>query len=1035
MSQLAPHWQRFLAAKRRSEAEYIPELLQQLHLSEADRTEISQQALVIIGAARSNATPLLDSFLSEYKISEGEGVALMCLAEALLRIPDARTRDQLIQDKLGFAQWAEHKGQSKKFWVNASTYGLALTGRVLNLKQRNSVGKSLHRLSQPVIRRAVAQAVAMLGEQFVLGESLARARAKAVKLHYGPWLFSYDMLGEGARTREDAERYFQDYKSSIEALAGQTQPNLLLRAGVSVKLSALYPRFEFSHAQSALTILQEKLLTLALAAAAAGIPLTIDAEESHRQMMTLKLVQTLIAAPQLAGWNGLGVAMQAYSKSALAAVHWLIALVQSTDKTLTVRLVKGAYWDSEIKQAQEQGLEDFPVFSRRCNTDLSYLACAQRLLAARPAIYPAFASHNANTLAAVRHMAGNSEGYEFQRLHGMGEAVYRQARQHWRVMAPARIYAPVGSHKELLAYLVRRLIENGANSSFVNQLADAEVSTQQLAHDAVAQAANSSDHRHPGVVWPRQLFGQRPNAMGLDLNDVLVWRQIKAALAEHSQSKVKITPLVAGWQPSADASKNTLVNPANNGDVLGTAVWADDAAVQQAFTMAQQHWPQWRDTDVAQRAQCLRAAADCLEQDMYPWLALLVREAGKTWGDAVAEIREAVDFCRYYAQQAQQQFAQPIPLPEGGAGVAGESNQLSYHGRGIFVCISPWNFPLAIFIGQVTAALVTGNAVVAKPAQQTSIIAQQAVALLHRCGIPEGVLALLPGGRELGADMIKQPLVAGVAFTGSVAAAQAVNRALAAKDGPIVPLIAETGGQNVMIADSSALPEQLCDDVMRSAFASAGQRCSALRVLYLQKEIYPKVVAMLKGAMAQWVVANPENLYSDAGPIIDAEAREKLRAYIAQQKATAKGYFCAAAEVARGGYYLAPCLLEIDDIQQIPGEQFGPILHVIEYQEKNLPQVLEQAQSTDFGLTFGIHSRIETKARAIAQNIAVGNVYVNRNMIGAVVGLQPFGGIGLSGTGPKAGGPHYLTRFCNEKSISVNTVAVGGNSQLLNLTD
>jgi len=1033
---LAQQWQAFLAAKLAPEAKLIPALLDELKLSEEDRTRIGDESLALVAAARADDVPLLESFLKEYRINEREGVALMCLAEALLRIPDPKTRDQLIKDKLGFAEWADHMGRSDNFWVNASTWGLALTGKVLKLEDGNALRQSLRKMSQPVIRQSVGRAISLLGDQFVLGETLAKARSRGAKLDDGPWLFSFDMLGEGARTQTDAERYFAAYSNAIEQLQGQRQPLVLARAGVSVKLSALYPRFEFSHAEAALQHLWEKLLPLAQLAARCRIPLTVDAEESHRQMLTLLLVEKLLREPSLAEWQGLGLAVQAYSKSALATIDWLITLARETGRQLGVRLVKGAYWDSEIKLAQEQGLSDFPVFSRKCNTDLSYLVCAQRLLAARPLIYPAFATHNANTLAAIRHIANrDADGYEFQRLHGMGESVYRQARHRWQDLAPVRVYAPVGSHKDLLAYLVRRLIENGANSSFVNQLSDAAIPVAVLAQDAVAAAANSTDYRHPQLVWPDQVFGERANARGLDLTDATVWQQVAAALDKAYRQQHRVTPLVAGFTTGDHAPSQPIINPADSRDHLGQVVWADAAVVDKAFHAAVQHWPGWRDLPVAKRADCLLRVADKLESDTATWLPLLVREAGKTWGDAVSEIREAVDFCRYYAAQANREFGQPELLPEHGPGIAGEANRLHWQGRGVFVCISPWNFPLAIFLGQVAAALVAGNAVIAKPAQQTNLIAFEAVRLLHQCGVPESILAFLPGGRELGAAIVADLRVAGVAFTGSVAAAQAINRSLAAKDGPIVPLIAETGGQNVMIADSSALLEQLSDDVMRSAFASAGQRCSALRVLYLQEDIYGKALTMIKGAMEQQVVADPKQLASDIGPIIDGEALAKLQAYIERQKNQAKAYYTPQKTVPEQGHYLAPHLFEIDRIDQIPGEQFGPILHVIAYAEKDLENIIAEACSTGFGLTFGIHSRIESRAQLIAERIPVGNVYINRNMIGAVVGLQPFGGMGLSGTGFKAGGKHYLYRFATEKSISVNTVAVGGNAQLLNLRD
>ncbi|WP_317930350.1 bifunctional proline dehydrogenase/L-glutamate gamma-semialdehyde dehydrogenase PutA [Halioxenophilus sp. WMMB6] len=1031
-------WQSLIDNKLRPERELVPELLKGLTLTESQRHDIHTSAVALIDAARSAGNPLLESFLKEYRLSEREGVALMCLAEALLRVPDGRTRDQLIEDKLSFARWTDHLGHSDNFWVNASSWGLALTGKMLTLPNGSSLMQALKRLGQPLVRQAVGRAIGLLGEQFVLAETLPKALAKGYKLAAGKPLYSFDMLGEGARTAADAERYFHAYESAIRALAESQSGSALPlpeRSGISVKLSALYPRFEFSRREQAEAALLARLQPLCLQAAEAGIGLTIDAEESHRQLLTLCLFSKLIHNRKLHGWHGLGMVVQAYSKSALTVLAWLQALAKDSGQTINVRLVKGAYWDSEVKLAQEQGLADYPVFSRKCNTDLSYLRCVEFLLAARPQLYPAFASHNAHTLAAVWRMAGQvGEGFEFQRLHGMGESIYQQARCQWPGLAPVRIYAPVGSHRDLLAYLVRRLIENGANSSFVNQLADASCSSQQLAADPITRAAASTSYRHGQLPLPCAIFGERPGAAGRDLSSPKAVAAIASRLQEVAGLECRVEPLVAGWRPRP-APARRLYNPANWEESLGEVCEADTAAVDAAIAQAEARWPAWRDRSVGERAACLERAANALEADIDSWLALLVREGGKTWGDAVAEVREAVDFCRYYSRAAQSAFGTPQALPVAGFGISGEANYLSWQGRGVFVCISPWNFPLAIFIGQVAAALVSGNAVLAKPAEQTPLVAYRAVELLHECGVPAEVLSLLPGGRELGATLVALPQVAGVAFTGSVAAAQAINRALAAKAGPIVPLIAETGGQNVMIADSSALLEQLCDDVIRSAFASAGQRCSALRALLLQEEIYDQALAMIKGAMAELAVGDPQQLACDLGPIIDGPALERLQGYIESQRAQVRGHFSAPLAESLPGHFLAPQLFELDSLAQIPGEQFGPILHVVRFTANQLPLLLADIAATGFGLTLGVHTRLESRWQALAQQAPVGNIYINRNMIGAVVGLQPFGGMGLSGTGFKAGGSHYLSRFAVEKSLSVNTMAVGGNTQLLSLSD
>ncbi|MEQ8499201.1 MAG: bifunctional proline dehydrogenase/L-glutamate gamma-semialdehyde dehydrogenase PutA [Sneathiellaceae bacterium] len=984
----------------------------------------------------------LDAFLHEYELSSREGIVLMCLAEALLRIPDSETADALIEDKLAEADWERHLGHSKSVFVNASTWALMLTGDIVRMDHLGwgdlggVLGKLVHRSGEPVIRRAMRQAMRIMGRQFVMGRSIAAALKRARTPEALGYRHSYDMLGEAARTMADAERYFDSYREAIGAIGkAAAGRGPIAGPGISVKLSALHPRYEFAQARRMAPALLGRLKALAQAARAADIGFCVDAEEADRLELSLDIVEAVATDPELAGWQGFGLALQAYQKRAVPAIDWLAGLARRGDRRLMVRLVKGAYWDTEIKRAQEQGLPDYPVFTRKPATDLSYLCCAQKLLADRAAFYPQFATHNAHTVAAVRHLAGADGGFEFQRLHGMGEALYEH------VVGPApdgmglpcRVYAPVGGHEDLLAYLVRRLLENGANTSFVNRIVDEQAPIAEIVADPVAVTRRTEPVRHPAIPLPRAIFRpERDSAQGLDLTDERVLQPLADRMAASGCGTWWAGPIVGGVAAGDDGAGSPVADPADRRRIVGRVAAADAAGADRAMARAARAAPDWDRLPAVQRAACLDRMAALLEENMAEAMALAVREAGKTIPDAVAEVREAVDFCRYYAARARADFAGAHPLP----GPTGEANSIRLQGRGVFVCISPWNFPLAIFTGQVTAALAAGNAVVAKPAEQTPLIAAFAVRLLHRAGVPEDAVQLLPGsGAAVGAALVGDPRCAGIAFTGSTATARAIQRRLAEGEGPIVPLITETGGQNVMIVDSSALPEQVTRDVLVSAFQSAGQRCSALRVLFVQADIADRLLRMIAGAMEQLRIGDPGLLSTDIGPVIDADAHAMLTAHAARMDREARPIHATPLdpEVAAHGTFFAPRAYEIDSLQRLQGEVFGPILHVIRWRHGEIDRVIEAVNGTGYGLTVGVHSRIDSFAQAVCQRVRAGNAYVNRNMIGAIVGAQPFGGEGLSGTGPKAGGPRYLHRFAVERVVSTDTTAAGGNAALLTL--
>ena len=1035
------------SATHRDEAAAVDDLLDMLNFSSGARKRISRRAEALVDAARqqSHRQGSLDAFLQEFGLSNKEGVALMCLAEALLRVPDADTADKLIAEKIASGEWSDHRGRSDSVFVNASTWALMLTGRVVELDRETRqdiggwFGKLVNRLGEPVIRAAVMQAMRIMGNQFVLGRTIDEGLKRAEKINPPHVRNSFDMLGEGARTMADARRYFQSYMQAIEAI-GKATPgdSVATRHGISVKLSALHPRYEYKARDRVMTELLPDLLALARAAKDYNLGFNIDAEEARRLDISLDLFAALAEAPELAGWDGLGLVVQAYQKRAPFVIDWLVALARQTGRRFMTRLVKGAYWDSEIKHAQERGLGDYPVYTRKATTDLSYLVCAEKLMAARDVICPQFATHNAHTVAAVLEMAGDTDGFEFQRLHGMGELLYDRLETVAGRAYPVRVYAPVGAHRDLLPYLVRRLLENGANSSFVNRFMDAKVPAAELVRDPVEVVEAARPKRHPRIAPPREVLrasglpgGDRAWARGVDLDDPLEVEPLMAEVHRAANAQWTAGPIVGG-KVMDDGEVQQVTRPADRRQVVGAVRNASQGHVDAAFSQAVAAQPRWDALGGPARAEILERAADLMEQDMARLMGLIGAEAGRTVNDAVAEVREAVDFLRYYALQARERFV-PQPLP----GPTGETNRLSLHGRGVFACISPWNFPLAIFTGQVAAALAAGNAVLAKPAEQTPIIGFEAVKLLHRAGVPGDVLHFLPGdGATVGAAITRDPRLAGVAFTGSTETAQLINRTLAGRDGPIATLIAETGGQNAMIVDSTALSEQVVDDAVISAFQSAGQRCSALRILFLQDDVADGMIEMLKGAMEELRLGDPLDLATDVGPVIDEAAREGLRQHLARMEREAK--ILKVAPMPAGldaGVFLPPHLVEIESLDQLTHEVFGPILHVVRYRAEDLPRVLDSIRRTRFGLTLGVHSRIEATAEEIFDRLSVGNVYINRNMVGAVVGVQPFGGMGLSGTGPKAGGPHYLLRFAAEKTLTVNIAATGGNAALFSLDE
>jgi RHH-type proline utilization regulon transcriptional repressor/proline dehydrogenase/delta 1-pyrroline-5-carboxylate dehydrogenase len=1011
----------------------VRELAERARLDPTRSERILARARKLVGVLRERQREGsgIDALLGEYDLSSAEGTVLMCLAEALLRIPDASTADRLIADKLGAADWHTHLGASESLFVNASTWALLLTGRLLRTADvAEPVGpflkRLIERLGEPVVRSALRQAMRILGRQFVMGQTIEAALERAARAPQ--FDYSFDMLGEAALTEADAESYFEAYRAAIAA-AGRADA-ALHDVGISLKLSALYPRYEPSQGARAAAALESRLLELALDARKAGISLTVDAEEADRLMPSLAVFERVLRAPALRDYSGLGLAVQAYQKRAPYVLVWLERLARTVGpaaRRIPVRLVKGAYWDTEIKHAQELGLDGYPVFTVKRNTDIAYLACAKALLLEHERLSPQFATHNAHTVAWILEV-GAGKRFEFQRLHGMGEELYSELQGSPDFGHRCRVYAPVGSHEHLLPYLVRRLLENGANTSFVNRLAHADAPVESVVTDPIEDARASDVQTHPRIPLPGRLFEpERANSRGWNLADGREVGLLKTALDKQAAGTWTAAPRIGGERGTGELKE--CRDPADQRRVVGTAVFATAADAKAALDAAGDYLPQWSRTPAAHRAELLRRAAELFENDTAGLVARCVAETGKTIADSLAEVREAVDLLRYYAAQGRRLFAEPVLLP----GPTGERNELRFSSRGVFVCISPWNFPLAIFTGQAAAALAAGNTVIAKPAEQGSLVASRAVELLDNAGLPRGALQFLPGeGGTLGAALLGDPRVAGVAFTGSVETAAIIGRRLAERSGPLAALIAETGGVNAMIVDSSALPEQVVRDAVQSAFNSAGQRCSALRLLCLQEDTADEVLRLLRGWMDELVLGDPGLLATDVGPVIDREARQTLNDYVTAH-APRLVHRLSLGPSHEHGLFIPPTVIELDSATELAAEVFGPILHVVRYRAGSALELIDAINANGYGLTLGVHTRIDSFARAVAERARVGNVYINRNMIGAQVGVQPFGGMGLSGTGPKAGGPHYLPRFAVEQTVTTNTAAVGGNATLLSL--
>lgn len=1025
---------------RVEEAARVETLMAEAEVSHRQREAITERARDLVARIRADQQDEggMDAFMTEYELSSEEGVVLMCLAEALLRIPDAETQDRLIRDKIGSANWQSHLGHSQSWFVNASTWGLMLSGRILRWEDHKDSGlgrafaRIVSRSGEPVIRQAIIQAMRILGRQFVMGRTIDEAMERAEKSEARGNRLSYDMLGEAARTQADADRYFDAYFNAVRSIGARAAAfdSPVTAPGLSVKLSALHPRYEWAQREQIMKQVAPRLLELAREAKDQGIGLTVDAEEADRLDLSLDVFGSVAAEPSLKGWEGLGLAVQAYQKRATAVIDWLAGLAAETGRQLPVRLVKGAYWDTEIKRAQERGLDGYPVFTRKAATDVSFIACAKLMLADENAFYPAFATHNALTLATILEIAGNRRSFEFQRLHGMGEALYGPDAAGVEATGIAcRIYAPVGSHEDLLPYLVRRLLENGANTSFVNRIVDDGLPVDDLVRSPVRELRRLKSLPHPRIPLPEDLYAPRRNAEGIDLSDPLSLATLDAALDDAKAGTWSAEPITTADVSPGDAQP--VVSPDALKRKVGavrTATADDVSKVADAAFEAQDAWDR---LGGSRRAEILEAAAALLESRMAAFMALCIREAGKTVPDALADVREAIDFCRYYAAGARKDFSAPVTMP----GPTGEANEMSLHGRGVFAVISPWNFPLAIFTGMTTAALAAGNSVIAKPAEQTPLTAAAMVRLLHEAGVPAGVIHMLPGsGETVGAALTGHAKIAGVAFTGSTQTAHLINRTLADREGAIPVLIAETGGQNALIADSSALTEQVIEDTVMSAFNSAGQRCSATRVLYIQDDVADRTIRMLAGAMEALVIGDPGLLATDVGPVIDADAKATLDAHIDRMKTD--GRLINATPLPSDlpdGHFVAPHAFEIDRLSLLDREVFGPILHVIRYKADDLDAVIDAINATGYGLTLGVHSRIEQTVQQVISRARVGNMYVNRNTIGAIVGSQPFGGEGLSGTGPKAGGPHYLHRFATERVVSTDTTASGGNAALMSM--
>lgn len=1033
------------------ESAYVSELVKLLNAEEKDAKRIGDKTAELVREIRTMDTAVdsIDELLQQYSLDTQEGVLLMCLAEALLRIPDKETADALIEDKLGVADWKSHLGQSESWFVNASTWGLLMTGNVIKMdlpkgdgKPATFINRMVNRLGEPVIRRAMYQAMKVMGKQFVLGRDIKEALKRSQPLFDKGYTYSYDMLGEAACTRDDAKGYFDDYARAIRTV-GETSRKLkegTPSPSVSIKLSALHPRYEFGRREQVLEELVASVRELAGIARELNVAITIDAEEVDRLEISLEVFRAVYESDTCRGWGKFGLVVQAYSTRALPTLQYLNRIADLQGDEIPLRLVKGAYWDSEIKESQELGVEGYPVFTRKASTDVSYLVCVRFLLSenTRGRIYPQFATHNAHTISTILDVAnaGETRQFEFQRLHGMGEALYEAALKRAPKGTWCRIYAPVGAHKDLLPYLVRRLLENGANSSFVHQLVDPRVPVESLCTHPVVTLNQYKTYHNPRIALPPNIYGaDRLNSRGINLNINSQYQPLIDEMATHMDTTYDVRPQLA-FDVEVNAERRQAVTcPFDRRDTLGHVQWTSAEEASKAVDAAWAAFPRWEQTPVEERAAILERFGDLMETHTAELMTLCSREGGKLLTDGIAEIREAVDFCRYYANRARADFAEPTELQ----GPTGEHNQIMLGGKGVFACISPWNFPVAIFCGQMVAAAVTGNTVVAKPAEQTSLVAHRVVELLREAGMPHDVVQLLPGdGPTVGSVLSSDPRITGVCFTGSTQTAQIINRSLAARENaPLPTLIAETGGLNAMIVDSTALPEQVVNDVVQSAFQSAGQRCSALRVLYVQEDVAERVIGLLKGAMDELKIGDPRDLGTDVGPVIDEEARAGLLKHIEEYRSQGRVIAEAAVDktITEHGTFVAPVALRIDGIDSLESEQFGPVLHIATWKGGEVDKVIDTINGLGYGLTFGVHSRNESFANAVAQKIRVGNVYVNRNIIGAVVGVQPFGGQGFSGTGPKAGGPHYLHRFATEKTRTVNTTALGGNASLLAMGD
>ena len=1024
---------------RMDETECLKRLLPEAMLPQNSLDHIASIAKQLVHETREykKRQSKIDSLLHQYDLSTDEGIALMCLAEALLRIPDKATMDKFISDKISTVEWKNHLSTDNSFFINAATWSLVLTGKIfaptLDNQQNlmSSLKRAAGRLGVGMIRPFILQMMKTIGKQFVMGQDIQSALTRAAELEAMGYRFSYDMLGEAARTEEDAKQYYTSYVQAIEAI-GQVakKTNPIQNPGISVKLSALNPRYEYTKREKVLEELPPLLLALAQQAKKYNIGLTIDAEEADRLDLSLDIFEKVYTDSSLAGWDGLGLVIQAYQKRTFYVIDWLADLATRYKRRIMIRLVKGAYWDAEVKLSQMQGFEGYPVFTRKNSTDVSYIACAKKLLAQPERFYAQFGTHNAYSVAAILEIAGKNSEFEFQCLHGMGRPLYDQIVDASKFNQPCRIYAPVGTHKDLLGYLVRRLLENGANSSFINLLADDKVPVEKIIADPVARIAALNHKPHPKIPSPNDIYGHWQNSRGYDLSNSLQLTALKKQMDAIDQETWAAGSIVNGTI-LIDKHAQPVTSPSNKDRIIGHVSTANDEQIEEALVTATKAATSWGETPVEERAAILERAADLFQQEMPTLMTMLTREGGKYILDCVSEIREAIDFCRYYAYRARIDL-KPQPLP----GPTGEANELSLHPRGTIVCISPWNFPIAIFTGQIVAALVAGNPVIAKPAEQTPLIAFKTVQILHQAGVPKEALQLLLGpGNVVGAKLVSDPRIAGVMFTGSTETAKFIEQSLANRPGPIALFIAETGGQNAMIVDSSALPEQTVMDIAQSAFNSAGQRCSALRVLFVQEEIAPKLLTMLQGYMAELVIGEPSLLSTDIGPVIDDDALQMLKKHFAKMSHEGKLIAQVPMRETPSGFYFTPCVFELSDLSLLKGEVFGPILHIIRYKARDLDKVIKAIINTGYGLTLGIHSRIDATIEYIINRMPVGNIYVNRNMIGAVVGVQPFGGEKLSGTGPKAGGPHYLPRLCVERAVSINTTAVGGNARLVSLLE